>query len=154
MPTPPVFPLSHHLCFALYSASLSMTKVYRPLLKKLGLTYPQYLVLVVLWERKQCTVSQLCEVLYLDSGTLSPLLKRLEASLLVTRERSASDERQVLIGLTARGRTFQNKCAVLPECIVSATGCSLDALNDLTGQLQVLRNRLQGSRAPLSKGRQ
>lgn len=131
-----------------------MTKVYRPLLKKLGLTYPQYLVLVVLWEREKCSVSQLCEVLYLDSGTLSPLLKRLEASLLVTRERSALDERQVFIGLTARGRTFQKKCAVLPDCIVSATGCSFEALNDLTGQLQVLRNRLQGSIAPPSKGRQ
>lgn len=128
-----------------------MTKVYRPLLKKLGLTYPQYLVLVVLWEREKCTVSRLCEVLYLDSGTLSPLLKRLEASGLITRKRSAVDERQVFIGLTARGRTFQKKCAALPECIVSATGFSLDALNDLTGQLQVLRNRLQNNAARLSK---
>lgn len=128
-----------------------MTKVYRPLLKELGLTYPQYLVLVVLWEREKCTVSQLCEALYLDSGTLSPLLKRLQVSMLVTRERSAKDERQVFIGLTPRGRAFQKKCAVLPECILSATGCSLDALNELTEQLQVLRNRLHDSVAPHSE---
>src|SRR5512138_3124386 len=109
--------LDHQLCFALYSASLAMTKFYKPLLDPLGLTYPQYLVMLVLWEADGVTVSQLGERLSLDSGTLTPLLKRLQAQGLVQRLRDASDERRVLLQLTARGRALKAKALTIPECI-------------------------------------
>ena len=99
--------LDHQLCFALYSASLAMTKVYKPLLDPLGLTYPQYLVMLVLWEQDDVMVSTVGDRLHLDSGTLTPLLKRLEASGLITRTRSGTDERQVVIGLTAKGTAMR-----------------------------------------------
>src|SRR5512137_2710947 len=98
--------LDHQLCFALYSASLAMTKLYKPLLDPLGLTYPQYLVMLVLWEGDGLTVSQLGERLALDSGTLTPLLKRLETARLVQRLRDSADERRVLLQLTATGRAL------------------------------------------------
>src|SRR3954470_3664742 len=95
--------LDNQLCFALYSASLAMTKLYKPLLDELGLTYPQYLVMLALWERDGSTVSELGQRLYLDSGTLTPLLKRLEAAGLVSRVRSTEDERRVHLRLTSAG---------------------------------------------------
>src|SRR3989338_8092204 len=100
--------LDNQLCFALYSASLAMTKLYKPLLDELGLTYPQYLALLVLWEQDSLMVSELGERLYLDSGTLTPLLKRLETSGLVSRLRDVEDERRVHISLTAAGRKLKN----------------------------------------------
>jgi DNA-binding MarR family transcriptional regulator len=96
--------LDNQVCFALYSASLAMTKLYKPLLEDIGLTYPQYLVMLVLWEGDQLMVSELGERLYLDSGTLTPLLKRLESAGLLTRLRDAQDERRVRIALTDAGR--------------------------------------------------
>src|SRR3954462_10871670 len=99
--------LDNQLCFALYSASLAMTKLYKPLLDELGLTYPQYLVMLVLWERDGLTVSEIGERLSLDSGTLTPLLKRLEAAELVSRIRDTDDERRVHIRLTAAGRRLK-----------------------------------------------
>jgi DNA-binding MarR family transcriptional regulator len=99
--------LDQHLCFALYSASGLMTRLYRPLLEPLGLTYPQYLTMLALWERAPRTVGELGDALGLDSATLTPLLKRLEASGLVTRRRDAADERRVLVEPTQQGRTLR-----------------------------------------------
>ena len=116
--------LDNQLCFAVYSASLAMTRLYKPLLEKLGLTYPQYLVLLVLWERDGLTVSELGERLSLDSGTLTPLLKRLEALGLVERTRSTDDERVVHIHLTASGRRLRAKAEGVPAAMFCATGLS------------------------------
>ena len=134
--------LDNQLCFALYSTSLAMTKLYKPLLDDLGLTYPQYLAMLVLWEEDGLMVSALGERLYLDSGTLTPLLKRLEAAGLIARLRNAKDERRVHITLTAAGRQLKTRAAKIPGCIFSATQCSLPDLVSLTQQVQALRQRL------------
>ena len=134
--------LDRQLCFALYSASLAMTKVYKPLLASLGLTYPQYLAMLVLWERDDRSVSELGEALRLDSGTLTPLLKRLEASGLVARSRAADDERRVQITLTAAGRRLKSRARGIPGHVMGATQCSLGELSGMTRQLQALRDRL------------
>ena len=119
-----------------------MTKVYKPLLDALGLTYPQYLAMLVLWERDGLMVSELGERLYLDSGTLTPLLKRLEASGFITRIRAVEDERRVHITLTAAGRKLKTSAAKIPDCILNASQCSLPELVALTQQIQALRQRL------------
>ncbi len=134
--------LDNQLCFALYSTSLAMTRLYKPLLDELGLTYPQYLVLLVLWESDGLSVSELGERLYLDSGTLTPLLKRMEAAGLLTRIRAVEDERRVHITLTAAGRKLKTKAANVAGCILSATQCSIPELVALTQQVQALRQRL------------
>jgi MarR family transcriptional regulator, organic hydroperoxide resistance regulator len=138
----PALLLDNQLCFALYSTSLAMTKIYKPLLAPLGLTYPQYLAMLVLWERDGVMVSELGERLYLDSGTLTPLLKRLEATGLIARLRDVADERRVHVTLTAAGRRLKIKAAAIPACVVSATGCSLPDLASLTRQVQALRLKL------------
>ena len=140
----PALLLDNQVCFALYSTSLAMTKIYKPLLAPLGLTYPQYLAMLVLWEQDGIMVSELGERLYLDSGTLTPLLKRLEATGLVARLRDVADERRVHVTLTAAGRKLKAKAAVIPTCIVSAAGCSLSDLQSLTRQVQALRLKLVG----------
>jgi len=137
--------LDHQLCFALYAASLAMTKYYKPLLDPLGLTYPQYLVMLVLWERDGITVSQLGQRLALDSGTLTPLLKRLEAATLVRRLRDAVDERRVLLHLTPSGRALKAKALSVPENVACAAGCSLDELAALTARLKALRAQISES---------
>lgn len=114
--------LDDQLCFALYAAQRAVTAVYRPLLDDLGLTYPQYLVLLVLWERGETTVKELAAALRLDYGTVSPLLKRLQAAGLVRRERSARDERSVLVALTARGEELRERAAGVPGALLTATG--------------------------------
>ena len=134
--------LDKQMCFALYSASLTMTKVYKPLLGKLGLTYPQYLVMLVLWEQDQRSVSVLGERLFLDSGTLTPLLKRLEALAFVTRTRDAGDERRVIVALTTAGKRAQKQALAVPLHIACATECSLPELKSLTKQLGQLRTAL------------
>lgn len=134
--------LDHQLCFALYSASLAMTKLYKPLLEPLGLTYPQYLALLVLWERDGLTVGELGERLFLDSGTLTPLLKRMEASGWLSRARAADDERRVLVHLTTEGRALKRRAASVPRELAAATGCSADELVGLTRRLQQLRTQL------------
>ncbi|MES2973236.1 MAG: MarR family transcriptional regulator [Pseudomonadota bacterium] len=149
MPTPKLTTdqallLDNQLCFAMYSTSLAMTKLYKPLLDEMGLTYPQYLVMLVLWERDGLMVSELGERLFLDSGTLTPLLKRLEASGLVARIRAVDDERRVHISLTAAGRKLKAKAAKIPGCVLSATQCSIPELVSLTQQMQALRQRLTG----------
>ena len=134
--------LDNQLCFALYSTSLAMTKVYKPLLDELGLTYPQYLAMLVLWERDGLMVSELGERLYLDSGTLTPLLKRLEVSGYISRVRDAKDERRVNITLTSSGRKLKTRAAKIPGCILSASQCSIPELMALTSQVQALRKKL------------
>lgn len=134
--------LDNQLCFALYSTSLAMTRVYKPLLGEIGLTYPQYLAMLVLWEKDGLMVSELGERLYLDSGTLTPLLKRLESSGLIARLRAVEDERRVHITLTAAGRKLKAKAAKIPGGILSASQCSIPELNALTQQVQTLRNQL------------
>lgn len=137
--------LDNQLCFALYSASLAMTKVYKPLLDSIGLTYPQYLVMLVLWEKEGLMVSEIGEKLSLDSGTLTPLLKRLETSGLVTRIRAVDDERRVHISLTAAGRALKLQAAAIPGCVLNASHCSLPELVALTQQVQALRQQLTSS---------
>jgi DNA-binding MarR family transcriptional regulator len=134
--------LDNQLCFALYSTSLAMTKLYKPLLDELGLTYPQYLAMLVLWEQDGLMVSELGERLYLDSGTLTPLLKRLEASGFISRIRALEDERRVHITLTAAGRKLKANAAKIPGCILRASQCSIPELVALTQQVQALRQRL------------
>jgi DNA-binding MarR family transcriptional regulator len=135
--------LDHQLCFALYSSSLAMTKMYKPMLDPLGLTYPQYLAMIVLWEGDAITVSDLGQRLQLDSGTLTPLLKRLESSGLIRRERDSVDERRVLLHLTPAGRTLKTRAAKIPPQVACASGCSLDELATLTRRLKQLRDRIQ-----------
>jgi DNA-binding MarR family transcriptional regulator len=137
--------LDNQLCFAVYSTSLAMTRLYKPLLDELGLTYPQYLVMLALWEREGATVSELGEQLSLDSGTLTPLLKRLETAGLVTRLRDAADERRVRITLTPAGRQLRLRAADVPACMLAASECSIDELVALTRQLQGLRARLKAA---------
>jgi DNA-binding MarR family transcriptional regulator len=135
--------LDNQLCFALYSTSLAMTKLYKPLLASLDLTYPQYLVMLVLWEQDGQSVSDLGERLTLDSGTLTPLLKRMEQNGLLTRRRAAQDERRVELHLTAQGQHLKNRAAKVPGCVAEAAACPLPELMSLTQQVQRLRQRLQ-----------
>lgn len=134
--------LHEQLCFSVYSLSLAINKVYRPLLKKLDLTYSQYLVMLVLWEGDQRTVSDIGEQLFLDSATLTPLLKRLEVAELVQRVRSSQDERQVIICLTESGRQLRQQAAGIMDDMLCAMGCSLEELGALRERLNSLRNHL------------
>ncbi len=140
--------LDHQLCFALYSSSLLMTKLYKPVLAPLGLTYPQYLVLLVLWETDAIGVGELGARLTLDSGTLTPLLKRMEAAGLLARARAVSDERRVIVSLTAPGRALRRRAANVPVEVACATGCKLTELTELTAQLHTLRSNLAGQLDP------
>jgi len=134
--------LSNQLCFALYSTAHAFNRVYKPLLDRLGLTYPQYLVMLVLWERDDVPVGEIGERLFLDSGTLTPLLKRLEAGGLVKRTRSAEDERQVLIALTPQGHALWEKARSVPEAILAASACSVSELSAMKDDLVALRDKL------------
>ena len=134
--------LDRQLCFALYSASLAMTKVYKPLLAPLGLTYPQYLVMLALWEDDGLPVGALGERLALDSGTLTPLLKRLETQGQLSRERDAQDERRVIVRLTPAGRQLKARARRVPQEIGRASGCELSEIVDLTRQLTTMRAAL------------
>lgn len=134
--------LDRQLCFALYSASLAMTKAYKPLLAKLGITYPQYLVMLALWQHSAQCVGKLGERLGLDSGTLTPLTKRLQALGLIERQRSAVDERQVEISLTAAGKELRTRAEPIPMCVMQLTGCQLPQLESLSRELKDLRNQL------------
>ena len=134
--------LDKQLCFALYSASLAMTKVYKPLLAPLGLTYPQYLVMLALWEDDAQTVSALGDKLALDSGTLTPLLKRLETQGQLSRERDAEDERRVIVRLTPAGRQLKVQARRIPQEIGRASGCELSEIVGLTRQLTSVRDAL------------
>jgi MarR family transcriptional regulator, organic hydroperoxide resistance regulator len=139
--------LDNQLCFALYSASLAMTKLYKPLLAELELTYPQYLVMLALWSNDGLSVSSLGVRLCLDSGTLTPLLKRLEANGLLSRVRDAADERRVHIVLTAQGRALKTRAQRIPGCVLAALQCAVPEVISITQQVQSLRDRLQNTLA-------
>jgi DNA-binding MarR family transcriptional regulator len=141
----PTMSVDRQLCFALYSASRAMTAAYRPILTELNLTYPQYLVLLVLWEEGRITVGGLGERLQLDSGTLSPLLKRLEANGFVRRERSSDDERLVDVTLTPAGGRLERKAQCIPEQLFSATGMSEQQAADLRDAVRHLTDALTAS---------
>jgi len=132
--------LNDFLCFAVYSAGNAFNKVYRPMLDALGLTYAQYLVLAALWEKDGLTVGQIGERLFLESSTLSPLLKRLEAAGHVRRQRDPADERVVHVHLTEQGRTLRRKAEHIPGCLVAASGMSLDQLRTMKSEIEKLRD--------------
>ncbi|MCV2355532.1 MarR family transcriptional regulator [Paucibacter sp. B2R-40] len=134
--------LDRQLCFALYASSLAMTKQYKPLLAALGLTYPQYLVMLLLWESDGMSVSSLGQRLSLDSGTLTPLLKRLEANGLINRQRAVDDERRVDIFLSEAGNALRVQARQIPPQMACATACSLEELQSLTQRLHQLRQQL------------
>lgn len=136
-------PLAEFLCFALYSANHAMNRAYKPHLDALGLTYPQFLVMVVLWEADGLTVGEIGARLDLESSTLTPLLKRLERSGFVSRRRDPHDERQVRIALTAEGRALQARAGDMTRRVFEATGLSLAEAEGLGRQIRSLRDRLK-----------
>ena len=138
--------LSNQLCFPLYAASRLITKEYQPHLEKLGITYPQYLVLMILWEEKESTVNEIGQKLLLNTNTITPLLKRMEVMALLKRQRSASDERKVFITLTEKGEEMQHKAAKIPEQLaegILSENISLDELLSLKEQLYKIINYLK-----------
>jgi MarR family transcriptional regulator, organic hydroperoxide resistance regulator len=140
MPSP--LPLDQQLCFSLYSASMAIGRTYKPLLDRLGLTYPQYLVLHALWEEDGRTVGAIADRLSLESSTVTPLVKRLEAAGLVQRARNPQDERQVQVRLTDRGRTIRDECSCLGETLLERSGMSPADLGALNDQVRALRAAL------------
>lgn len=134
--------LDSQLCFPLYALSRQVTAQYRPLLEKLDLTYPQYLVLLLLWESDNRTVGELGERLLLDSGTLTPLLKRMEQKGLLTRQRNPADERQVTIQLTESGRNIQQQAMNIPTQLVQSLNLNEEQVVDLRNQLQTILQQL------------
>ncbi len=139
----PTLLLDNQLCFMIYRLQHSITDRYRPILAEIGLTYPQYLVMLAMWESKRLTVSQLGERLSLDSGTLSPLLKRLESAELIERQRSKLDERSVEISLTARGRALRKRALKVPPAIGECFASSADEYSALRHQLSSLLERVE-----------
>jgi MarR family transcriptional regulator, organic hydroperoxide resistance regulator len=137
--------LGNQLCFAIYSTAHAFNRFYKPLLDRLGLTYPQYLVMLVLWEQDGMAVKEIGERLFLDSGTLTPLLKRLEAAGLVKRTRSSKDERQVIVALTAQGEALKEKARGVPQSILTASECSVAELAALKSEIVTLRDRLNAA---------
>ena len=134
--------LDRQICFSLHAASRAFNGVYRLLLKELGLTYPQYLVMLVLWEQDGVPVKDIGERLFLDSGTLTPLLKRLEAAQLIKRTRGTEDERQVMIALTAQGHALKEKARTVPSSLLAASACSVAELSAMKNEIVALRDRL------------
>ena len=137
--------LANQLCFAVYSTAHAFNRFYKPLLDKLGLTYPQYLVMLVLWEDDGLQVKEIGERLFLDSRTLTPLLKRLEAAGLVKRTRSKEDERQVIVALTPQGEALKEKARSLPLSILAASQCSVADLAALKSEIVSLREKLNAA---------
>ncbi|MBN0046077.1 MarR family transcriptional regulator [Streptomyces actuosus] len=137
--------LDDQLCFALYAAQRAVTAAYRPLLEELGLTYPQYLVLLVLWERGEITVKELAGALRLDYGTVSPLLKRMESAGMVRRERATRDERSVLVACTGRAEELKERAARVPGALFTATGLSAQDVVRLREELWRLAQQADGT---------
>ncbi|MFE6524330.1 MarR family winged helix-turn-helix transcriptional regulator [Streptomyces sp. NPDC057794] len=144
--------LDQQICFSLHAASRAFNGVYRVILKDLGLTYPQYLVMLVLWEHGELPVKKLGEHLRLDSGTLSPLLKRLEAAGLVRRERSALDERSVQVRLTEEGTALRGRALEVPRRIAASTGFDAAGIRELRARLDELTTALDGAALAESPG--
>lgn len=140
----PIPDVTNMLCFSIYSAGHAFTQMYRPLLEKLNLTYPQFLVMITLWGKDGRTVKELGTILYLDSSTLTPLLKRLEAAGLITRTRNPKDEREVLIHLTHQGLALKDQAADVMKCIIEAIGLDMESINDIQASINAIRDRLHG----------
>ena len=138
-------PLDDQLCYAIYSAGMAVQRVYKPLLDQLGLTYPQYLVLNILWREDGQTVGGIAGRLALESSTLTPLLKRLEAAGLVRRTRNPANERQVVVALTSQGRTLRARAGCLAEALLQASGESSEKLGKLNQELRQLRDAIYGN---------
>lgn len=134
--------LENQLCFSVYTTSRLITKIYRPLLDELGITYPQYLVMLVLWEMDSITLKDLGNRLYLDSGTLTPLLKRLEGMKLIKRERSTEDERLLCVTITDDGRKLKEKALSIPSCILKAIDVDMYKLMQMKEDLDMLMNKI------------
>ena len=134
--------LDNQLCFALYAASLAMTKTYRPLLAPLGLTYPQYVVMLALWQHGELTAGALAQAVALDAGTLVPLVRKLVTQGLLDRRRSDQDDRVVLLTVTPAGRALKRRAHAVHEQIACSTQCSASELTALTAALQALRSAL------------
>ena len=141
----PNLELDNQICFALYSTTHALTRAYRPILEALDLTYLQYIVMMVLWEQDGQTVKEIGRRLHLDSGTLTPLLKRLEAADLVRRQRASSDERQVNIYLTEKGKALYEKARGVPAQVLCASGQTVAQLMALKNDLVALRRNLEGN---------
>ena len=137
--------LGNQLCFAVYSTAHAFNRFYKPLLDRLSLTYPQYLVMLVLWEQDGMSVKEIGERLFLDSGTLTPLLKRMETAGLVKRTRSSQDERQVIVALTPQGEGLKEKARSLPPSILAASQCSVAELVALKNEVEALRDKLNAA---------
>jgi DNA-binding MarR family transcriptional regulator len=131
------------LCFSLYSAGHAFTQLYRPLLDKLGLTYPQYLVMVTLWNLDGQNVKELGRTLFLDSSTLTPLLKRLETAGLITRTRNPKDEREVLLHLTEAGRVLKSQAANIMRCVEDALGLDAETISAIKASVDRIRDKLR-----------
>ena len=147
----PGLKLANQLCFAIYSAAHAFNSVYNPLLDAIDLTYPQYLVMLVLWERDGRTVKEIGEQLYLDSGTLTPLLKRMESAGFVRRVRDSEDERQVRITLTSQGSSLRNNAAKIPAAIGCALGSAARDMEKVRDDVVALRDALNASVAEGTK---
>jgi DNA-binding MarR family transcriptional regulator len=137
--------LDEQICFSLYASSRLVTRLYQPLLDRVGLTYPQYIVLMVLWEDAPCAVSHIARRTVLNTNTLTPLLKRMEQQGLIERSRSADDERSVLISVTAQGRKLKAQCACIPEQMMAATDFAPAKAQHLKRLLDELLQTLQTS---------
>ena len=137
-------PLDERLCFSLYGASMAVGRTYKPILDRLGLTYPQYLVLSVLWEGDGPSVSGIADRLDLEPSTVTPLVKRLEASGFVTRRRNPEDERQVTVSLTETGRSMREESACLAQELLAASGMTLERVTALNEEVRALRDALAG----------
>ncbi|MDB5678713.1 MarR family winged helix-turn-helix transcriptional regulator [Sphingomonas bacterium] len=135
-------PLDEQLCFSLYSTSIAINRMYKPMLDSLGLTYPQYLVLSALWEEDGLTISAIAGRLALESSTITPLVKRLEAAGFVKRQRNAVDERQVNVSLTAKGRGLRREASCLTDALLAHSGLKIPDMVALTGQIRKLRRAL------------
>lgn len=138
-------PLDAHLCFSVYSTTIAINRLYKPMLDEMGLTYPQYLVLSTLWEGDGQTISAIAERLALESSTITPLVKRLEAAHFVSRERNPEDERQVQVHLTEKGRKLRGRVACLTDALLAHSGLEVAELVALNKQVQKLRDALVGS---------
>ena len=139
---PQKLPLDSQLCFSLYAVTIAINRTYKPMLDEFGLTYPQYLVLSTLWERDGLAVSAIADRLSLDSSMITPLLKRLEAAGFVTRRRNPKDERQVIVSLTAKGRSLNEETACLTQTLLERSGLTPEQLIQLNEQVRGLRDAL------------
>lgn len=140
--------LDNQLCFAVYACSREITSLYRPYLDQLGITYPQYLALLVLWDVQECSVKELGDRLYLDSGTLTPMLKRMEAADLIKRQRSVDDERKVNVRLTEKGKALKEEAYCIPEVLFSKSGVTPTEFQSLLAQFNGLLHKINQVKRP------